>query len=91
MLNEKIGLPEEFDDVSITDMEIALSLLRFMDDPYETHKGRNKRCGNGNGGGNGRSLTHSLLVNEALRGMTNPFAKDLLTRFTLADLSGSIP
>jgi hypothetical protein len=88
MINEKIGLPEEFDDASMTDMEIALSLLGFMDDPYETHKGRNKGCGKGNGGGNGssRSLAHGRMVEEALKEMTNPFAKDLLTRFTLADL-----
>ncbi len=87
MINEKIGLPEEFDDASMTDMEIALCLLGFMDDPYGTHKGQNKGCGKGNGGGNGsKSLTHGGLVELALREMTNPFAKDLLTRFTLADL-----
>ena len=87
MLNEKIGLPEEFDDASMTDIEIALNLLGFMDNPYEPHNGRNKGCGKGNGGGNGsKSLAHGGLVGEALKGLTNPFAKDLLTRFTLADL-----
>ena len=87
MINEKIGLPEEFDDASMTDIEIALCLLGFMD---ETHKAQNKGCGKGNGGGNGSNgskfLTHGGLVEEALKEMTNPFAKELLTRFTLADL-----
>jgi hypothetical protein len=92
MLNEKIGLPEEFDDASMTDMEVALCILGYMDEPYEHHKSQNKGCGKGNGGGNGgKSLNHGGLVEEALREMKNPFAKDLLTRFTLADLSDSIP
>ncbi len=87
MMNDKTGLPEAFDPALPTDMEIALNLLGFMDDPYEPDKGQDKGNGKGNGEGNGgRSLTHKRLVKEALEGMTNPFAKDLLTRFTLADL-----
>ena len=57
------------DKERLTDIEVAMLLLRLMDDPFE-HKRVQCQV-------DGRDINYSI-VESALKTMTNPFAKKLL-------------
>ena len=58
-----------FDSEKLTDMEVALSLLRLMDDPNPM-KSIQKTSG--------VKSTYCRIVESAVETLTNPFAKNLL-------------
>ena len=62
-------MKQVFDSEKMTDMEVALSLLRLMDDPHQMKKiqktSKVKR-------------TCISMVESAVESFTNPFAKNLL-------------
>lgn len=61
-------MEEIFDSEKMTDMEVALSLLRLMDGPYQMKIPRTSIFRN----------TYISMMKSAVETFTNPFAKNLL-------------